>query len=206
MSSQGDTARVYYSDKLKRHGATARGVDWPSAASQYLRFVQLLRICDLNGPFSVNDFGCGYGALLEYFEYRHRGAAILYHGIDISPLMIEAAKLRWKHNARAKFSTASTCQEIADYSLASGVFNVKLNWPVEEWETYVGSILGDLRANSRYGFAVNFMLPPEEPPDQPLLYRTRPERWTGYLNTLGCTVEQVSDYGLREFTLLARID
>ena len=205
MSSQADTARTYYSEKLKRHGATALGVDWPSAASQYLRFVQLLKVCDFSRPFSINDFGCGYGALLEYFEYRHPTAVIHYHGIDISPPMIEAAKRRWRCNTRAKFSTDSTCQEIADYSLASGVFNVKLNWPVDEWEAYVGAILTDLRANSRRGFAVNFMLPLEEPPEQPLLYRTRPEQWTDCLNALGCSVEQISDYGLREFTLLARM-
>ena len=204
MSSPSDTARTYYSEKLKRHGATARGVDWHSTASQYLRFVQLLKVCDFSRPFSINDFGCGYGALLDYFEYRHREAAILYHGIDISPPMIEAAKLRWKHNMQAKFSTDSACREIADYSLASGVFNVKLNLPVEEWEPYVGSILSDLRANSRRGFAVNFMLPLEESSEQPLLYRTRPDRWTDCLNALGCAVEHVSDYGLREFTLLAR--
>jgi trans-aconitate methyltransferase len=205
MSSQGDTARTYYSEKLKRHGATARGVDWPSAASQYLRFVQLLKVCDFSRPFSLNDFGCGYGALLEYFEYRHPKVAILYHGIDISPPMIEAAKLRWKHNTQAKFSTDSACREIADYSLASGVFNVKLNWPIEEWEAYVSSILIDLRANSRRGLAVNFMLPLKEPPEEPLLYRTRPNHWTDCLTALGCSVEQISDYGLREFTLLARI-
>lgn len=204
MSRHSDMARAYYSEKLKRHGATARGVDWPSIASQYLRFVQLLKVCDFSRPFSINDFGCGYGALLDYFEYRHREAAILYHGIDISPPMIEAAKLRWQHNTRANFSTDSRCEGIADYSLASGVFNVKLNWPIDEWEPYVSSILSDLRANSRRGFAVNFMLPFEESSEEPLLYRTRPQRWMDYLTALGCSVEQVSDYGLREFTLLAR--
>jgi len=205
MYSQGDTARTYYSEKLRRHGATARGVDWPSAASQYLRFVQLLKVCDFSRPFSINDFGCGYGALLEYFEYRPPGVAILYHGIDISPAMIEAATHRWRHNTQATFSMDSTCRETADYSLASGVFNVKLNWPVEDWEAYVGSILSDLRANSRLGFSVNFMLPPEQSLEEPLLYRPLPDRWTDYLKALGCAVEQISDYGLREFTLLARI-
>ena len=32
-----------------------------------------------------------------------------------------------------------------------------------------------------------------------------PDRWTDRLNALGCSVEQISDYGLREFTLLARL-
>jgi SAM-dependent methyltransferase len=205
MSSQGDTARTYYSEKLKQHGATARGVDWPSAASQYLRFVQLLKLCDFSRPFSINDFGCGYGALLEYFAYRHPEVAIRYHGIDISPSMIEAAQRRWKHHTPATFSIGSQCREAADYSLASGVFNIKLHWPVEEWEIYVKSILTNLRANSRRGFSVNFMLPLEEPSDEQSLYRTTPDRWIDFLKELDCSAEQISDYGLREFTLLARI-
>ena len=94
--------------------------------------------------------------------------------------MIAAAKRRWKHNTGAKFSTDSACRELADYSLASGVFNVKLNWPVAEWESYVSSILSDLRANSRRGLAVNFMLPLEQSSEQPLLYRTPPDRWVDY--------------------------
>ena len=104
MHSQRDTARTYYTEKLKQHGATARGVDWPSAASQYLRFVQLLKVCDFSRAFSINDFGCGYGALLEYFQFREPRVAIRYHGIDISPPMIEAAQRMWRHNKSVTMS------------------------------------------------------------------------------------------------------
>lgn len=205
MQGQRDTARTYYSEKLKRHGATARGVDWPSAASQYLRFVQLLRVCDFSQPFSLNDFGCGYGALLEYFDYRHPDVAITYHGIDIAPAMIQTARPIWKHNKLATFSIGSECPDVADYSLASGVFNIKLDWPVEAWEAYISSILIDLREKSRLGFSVNFMLPLDEPSDEKSLYRTPPDHWVNFLQALDCSIEQVSNYGLREFTLLARI-
>ncbi len=204
MHRQRETARTYYSEKLRLHGATARGVDWPSAASQYLRFVQLLRVCDFSRPFSINDFGCGYGALLEYFEFRRPGVAIRYHGIDISPPMIEAAQRIWKHNTLATFSIGSECPDVADYSFASGVFNVRLDCATEAWEAYIESILIDLHAKSRLGFSVNFMLPLEAS-DEQSLYRTRPDRWLDFLKALGCATEQVSDYGLREFTLLARI-
>ena len=85
------------------------------------------------------------------------------------------------------------------------MFNIKLDWPVEEWETYVKSILTNLRAKSRRGFSVNFMLPLEEPSDEQSLYRTTPAHWMDFLKELDCSAEQVSDYGLREFTLLARI-
>lgn len=202
-----DTARAYYTGKLRRHGATARGVDWSSAASQYLRFAQLVKVCDLRRPFSLNDFGCGYGALLEYFDFRHPDLTVRYHGIDISPEMIEAARAKWAHKPAATFSVGAQCPDIADYSVASGVFNVKLDWPVAPWEAYVRSILADLRAKSRRGFAVNFMLPlDDEPSAEQALYRTLPEPWTGFLaSELGCAADTLADYGQREFTLLARI-
>src|SRR5215470_13659193 len=103
------TVRAYYSAKIQRHGPTPRGVDWPNAVSQYLRFAQLLKICDFARPFSLNDFGCGYGALLEYLAMRHVDAAIAYRGVDISPAMIAAARERWKNNPRATFAVGSRC-------------------------------------------------------------------------------------------------
>ena len=197
--------RDYYSGTIERHGPAPLGVDWPNAASQYLRFVQLLKVCDFERPFSLNDFGCGYGALLEYLARRHAGAEVAYRGIDISRSMIAAARKRWATNGRAKFAVGSRCGQMADYSLASGTFNVRLGHPVADWETYVESILADMRANSRTGFAVNFMLPHDDKPTENELYRSRPQRWVGFCRKeLGCSVRLLRNYGLREFTLLIR--
>src|SRR5262249_10395297 len=161
------------------------------------------KACDLSQTFSVNDFGCGYGALLDYFKFRGIGTPVRYTGIDISAEMIAAARAKWSRRAETAFVVGAACPGPADYWIASGVFNVKLGWPVDAWEAYVASILRDLGANSRIGFAVNFMLPLKGASD-PRLYRTGPDRWIGFLrDALGCTAELVSDYGLNEFTLLA---
>ncbi len=94
---------------------------------------------------------------------------------------------------------------MADYSVASGVFNVRLGQPVEAWEAYIGQILHDLFNHSRIGFAVNFLLPHDNAPAERELYRTRRSRWVTYCREeLGCTVKPLTGYGLREFTLLAR--
>ena len=119
--------------------------------------------------------------------------------------MIAAAQSLWRDKTDAGFTVGSRCRRAADYSLASGVFNVRLGWPVAEWEAYVASILGDLRDNSTRGFAVNFMLPLESGPSEEGLYRTLPDPWIDFCTgKLGCTAELLTDYGLREFTLLAR--
>jgi SAM-dependent methyltransferase len=206
VEGQRETARTYYKERLRQHGASARGVDWPSAASQYLRFAQLLKVCDLTQAFSVNDFGCGYGALLDYFAFRGIDTPIRYTGIDVSAEMVAAARTKWSDRPATEFLVAATCRGIADYSVASGIFNVKLDWPVGTWEIYVESILRDLCTNSRRGFSVNFIQVLDGSSD-PRLYRTNPDRWIAFLrDELGRPPELISDYGLNEFTLLARKD
>src|SRR5258707_14139343 len=79
----------YYSKKIAVHGATARGVDWNSPESQRLRFVQLLKLTDHGQPFTINDYGCGYGALADYL--KDKAYAFQYCGFDISPRMIAKA-------------------------------------------------------------------------------------------------------------------
>jgi SAM-dependent methyltransferase len=196
--------RNYYSGTLERHGPTPLGVDWPNAVSQHLRFVQLLKIVDFERPFSMNDFGCGYGALLEFLAMRHGEAAVTYRGIDISSAMVAAARQRWSKHKRATFAVGSRCDQVADYSLASGIFNVRLGHPIAEWEAYLESILEDLHASSRLGFAVNFMLPHDAGPTVEGLYRSEPRRWMEFCEKLGGSVELLGKYGLREFTLLIR--
>lgn len=200
-----ETVGNYYSEKLKRHGAAPCGVDWPSTASQFLRFAQLVKVCDVSRPFSLNDFGCGYGALLAYLADRHPPVVVTYRGIDIAPDMIGAARQRWSQTPRAEFAVGSACGALADYSVASGVFNVRLGWPVATWESYVQSVLSDLHASSRIGFSVNFMSPQADAAAGENLYRAEPERWIGFCaGALGCAVEPISRYGLPEFTLLVR--
>jgi hypothetical protein len=50
----------YYSDKISQFGCTPNGVDWNGKESQFIRFNQLLKICEQDDLFSLGDFGCGY--------------------------------------------------------------------------------------------------------------------------------------------------
>src|SRR4029079_5182143 len=77
-----DAVRRYYSEKIVEHGPSAKGADWRDEASQELRFEQLLEVCDLSTPFTINDYGCGYGALATYLE--ERGLDYRYPGFDLS--------------------------------------------------------------------------------------------------------------------------
>jgi SAM-dependent methyltransferase len=173
-----------------------------------MRFVQLLRLCDFSIAFSLNDLGCGYGALLTYLAKYHAETEVDYLGIDLSAAMVRRAKRLQQRYGTLSFVRGSVSPRLADYSVASGIFNVKLHHSVESWERFVHKTLLDMHAASRRGFAVNFMAPLG--PGQPAkieLYRTAPDPWALYCKEeLGCSVEVLQDYGMREFTLLVRAE
>lgn len=197
----------YYGERLRRFGATAPGVDWPNRPNQELRFIPLLKVCDFAQPCSLNDVGCGYGALRALLSRRQRGARIDYVGTDVSLAMVAAARRRWRHRADCRFEQADGAVRVADWSLASGLFNVKLDCPLPDWEALVARTLANLQRHSRRGYAVNFVLPPAPGQASPAqLYRPPPERWLAHLarHQPGCQVTLLRGYGLPEFTLLVR--
>ena len=197
---------AYYAGTLAQHGATPRGVDWSCKPTQALRFIQLLRLCSFDSDFSLNDIGCGYGALRGFLRQRHRRAQVDYLGVDLSAAMIDSARERWGHWPHTRFETADAALRMADYGLASGVFNVRLHHADTDWEAWVAHTLKSLHASSRIGFSVNFLLPALPDESSPTtLYRPPIERWTRYCeSTLETTVEPVTGYGMREYTLLVR--
>lgn len=199
----------YYSARVAKYGATPRGVDWSCQATQDLRFVQLLKLCDFSAPFSLNDIGCGYGALCAYLARRHPQAAIDYLGIDLSLAMVSRARRRFSASGR-RFKVGKVSPRRATYSVASGIMNINVGGSRASWEAFVAEMLADLCRASLRGFSVNFIIgevagtaDADAAPVQ--LYRTSPEPWIQYCEReLGCTVETIDGYGMNEVTLLAR--
>jgi len=200
---------AYYSARVARYGATPLGVDWSCQATQSLRFVQLLKICDFSAPFTLNDIGCGYGALAAFLPMRYPEAKIDYLGFDLSRAMISRARRRFSSPDR-RFFVGTVSPRIADYSVASGIMNVSCSYSRAIWEDFVAATLSEMRRTSRVGFSVNFLSDvgsAKADASVGTLYRTIPDPWLRYCERdLGCSVEIIDDYGMREFTLLVRCD
>jgi SAM-dependent methyltransferase len=200
-----DRVAAYYGAKLVRHGATPQGVDWSCSATQWLRFVQLLKLCTFDSPFSLIDVGCGYGALVTFLRARHPGVRVDYLGIDLCAAMVKCARRIHRGRPATLFQAGRSCPHQADYALASGIMNVTLGCPRPIWEYSVGASLIDLRRMGRRGFAVNFLTAAPEGSPPEMLYCADPARWAAFCRAeLGCDVEVLDGYGMREFTLLAR--
>ncbi|WP_208949731.1 class I SAM-dependent methyltransferase [Achromobacter aegrifaciens] len=192
----------YYSAKLKDHGTTAKGVDWSSADSQILRFEQLLRILRENEDFSLNDLGCGYGALLHHLQSSY--PRFSYMGVDVSEAMIEAASR--DAPAHAAFHLGSEPQSVADYSVASGIFNVRLSQSESDWAAYMHATVDVLDRSSSKGFAFNCLTSYSDSDKmRPDLHYADPCYWFDLCKRkYSRSVALLHDYGLYEFTLLVR--
>ena len=196
----------YYTGRLQEHGATARGVDWNSEESQRLRFKELARLWENENQgddLSVIDFGCGYGALLEYLH--DRAGAFEYHGFDISEAMIREANARGR-GARARFTTSLADLTRADYVVASGVFNVKLNSDANVWDEYMTRTIETMAALAARGFAFNALTSYSDPEKRREdLYYADPLRWFDHCKRkYSRFVTLLHDYPLYEFTILVR--
>jgi SAM-dependent methyltransferase len=201
-----DKVRVYYDTALERHGATSRGVDWSSDESQRLRFDQLARIWegDECRPASLIDYGCGYGALVPYL--RERNLAFEYTGFDISPAMIAKAG-QLSPGPGAGFVIDEALLKAADYVVASGIFNVKLDTPHEAWLEYVLETLERLAGLATTGFAFNVLSSYSDPERRrPDLFYADPRFLFDHCKRrFSKAVALLHDYPLYEFTLLVRM-
>jgi len=193
----------YYSQRAQIFGATPAGVDWNSEASQRLRFKQLLQIT-ANQPYSLNDMGCGYGALLEYL--RAEGAEVDYLGYDLSTEMISNAKAKFADKTGVAFLCADQAGRQADYAVASGLLSVKQDVAVQDWEVFVFNMINQLNQESRLGFSFNCLtLYSDQEKMKPHLYYGDPCRFFDYCKrNFSRNVALLHDYDLYEFTILVR--
>jgi SAM-dependent methyltransferase len=195
----------YYAAKLAGYGATPRGVDWSCTRTQRLRFAQLLRICPTNAPFSLIDLGCGYGALATFLAKHWSAASVEYLGIDLSSEMVRRGRRRHSNDCRVRFAVGRNVLESSDYVVASGIMNVMVGFSRLTWEKFVTTMLFDMHRMSKIGFAVNFLKKPSQQSQPGPLYCTTPAKWARFCEQeFGRSIEILDDYGLQEFTLLAR--
>jgi SAM-dependent methyltransferase len=198
-----DRVRGYYDGKFRAHGPTPRGVDWNSEESQHLRFAQLARLWDGDPGASVLDYGCGYGALAAWLRARgHHGA---YVGFDLSAAMTCAAAARAADLPDCRFTTDRASLQPADFAVASGVLNVRMDVPEAAWTEYVLATIADLAAVGHRGFAFNALTRHSDPARRRAdLHYADPLDLFDHCRRFSPLVALLHDYPLYEFTILVR--
>jgi SAM-dependent methyltransferase len=145
----------YYTDKILKNGLTPQGVDWNSAESQNLRFEILSTDIHASKHFSVIDYGCGYGSMFNFYKTQYHDFDFL--GYDISEEMINNAKKIHSVDKNAKWFTDIKEVPNADFVIASGIFNVRLENSEKDWLVYILDTLKTINEKSTKGFSFNML-------------------------------------------------
>jgi len=190
--------------KLKKHGTNHKGVDWKSLESQELRFVKLFELIDKREPaFDVLDYGCGYGALLDYLNIHYKN--FIYSGYDISEQMIFNAKLIFRSKAYTWYTNLDNKKKFS-YVVASGLFNVKLSYTEGEWKDYIIETLDKINFISNKGFSFNILstFSDKEKMTDKLFYADPSFLFNHCKKKYSKHVSLLHDYPLYEFTIIVK--
>lgn len=194
----------YFTSTLEAGGVSPTGVGWNGFDSQRIRFEQMCKLIDVSAPFSVNDLGCGYGALYDHLVQN--GHAVDYAGYDISPAMVETARTHLEGASSVAIKRANKPSRIADYSFASGLFNVRMDHSDDAWLAYILTTLDALNHASGQGFAFNALTvysDPEKMRDD-LYYADPLVLFDHCKRHYSRKVALLHDYDLYDFTILVR--
>jgi SAM-dependent methyltransferase len=196
----------YYTEKVKKYGATPRGVDWNGEESQTIRFEQLSKII-IKDNFTLADIGCGYGKYSEYLELNYTDYT--YTGYDLSKEMLyNAIKLYKTDNVNFLHIDKLDTVLAIDYSIASGIFSVKMEHTESEWLLYILETLEIINKISTNGFAFNMLTKySDKEYMRDNLYYADPLFFFDYCkNNFSRNVSLNHDYDLYEFTILVKKD
>lgn len=152
----------HYETCLEQHGAIPKGVDWPNARDLSTRFNVMLDISRNHHPrhpMALLDLGCGYGALLDHINALQQIKRFTYHGIDMSPKMIQAAINRHPNHffEERNILTNPLSSSSVDYVLMNGLFTEKRSLTQAEMTQFFIKMVQNSFKASRIGIAFNVM-------------------------------------------------
>jgi SAM-dependent methyltransferase len=183
-----------YEDRLEKYGRSVKTMGWRDKDQQYLRFKILSEIGELDGK-KILDVGCGFG---DFFDYlKNNGIDVDYHGFDISPKIIAAAK---RHHPDLIFEEkdilAEEMDEKFDYVFESGILNKK---NLDNC-MYAKAIISKMYNLCTEGISFNVMTNYVDYREDYLFYYS-PEKIFAFCKKLSKFVVLRHDYPLYEFTM-----
>jgi SAM-dependent methyltransferase len=192
-----------YTEGLQKYGPESRSVGWKTPESQRLRFEKLVQVVqDRKEAITVTELGCGYGALFPFlieagFDVR------VFLGYDISSAMLDAARNSVK-DSRAEFIHAPEVTHRADYTFASGIFNVRFDIEEDLWLSYVERTLDNMNDHSEKGFSFNMLTTYVDYREKHLFYGNPFHFFDVCRKRFSKKVSLLHDYDLWEWTMIVK--
>ena len=198
----------YFSEKLEEFGATAKGVDYNGPEAQERRFEQLMKIIQPAQPFTIIDYGCGYGAMFDFLNGK--AWKFEYFGLDVIEKMVIAGRDSHKNLPNAHFTTYERDLPTADYLVAGSIFNIKLDSAYEDWQDAVVKTLYQMNRLCSKGFSFNMLTKysdADRMAQRPDLFYADPLFFFDLCKRkFSRNIALLHDYGLYDFTILVRKD
>jgi SAM-dependent methyltransferase len=202
-----DRIDLFYQQRLKENGPGSKGVGWKDDFAQKIRFEQLIKVIQKNTAFTINDLGCGVGDLV-FFLNEKEGYDFKYFGYDVLEEMITNAKKIQANTSYTSFFQISQLNDlqIADYTVASGIFNARHGISDEHWKSHILETIKFMNLKSKKGFAFNALTSYS---DKHLmvdeLFYADPLWLFDYCKrNFSRHVALLHDYGIYDFTILVR--
>ena len=147
-----------YSSRFRKYGPSPSSVLWLNDQRQLKRFEVIansIATADFTSLDTIVDFGCGYGAFLEFLYKQKQLTPAHYYGLDLSVEMIEFCQSKFK-SKRVSFFKKSQLDFDVSFSIISGAFNRSATYDVSMWENYVFSNLSKIWGCTKKAMIFNF--------------------------------------------------
>lgn len=147
-----------YDNNLEEFGTKTQAIGWKSTEQLEMRYRRILSVVDESDReygSSFNDYGCGYGAMLDYMA-KEKFKINEYNGYDISQNMLDQLIAR-KSTFQVNAFCESQIKTLADYSVVCGTFNVRFESSDQAWNDFIKKTLHNLNDFSRKGFSFNLL-------------------------------------------------
>ena len=197
----------FYTTHLKEFGNSSQGMGWKDDQAQWIRFAQLSKVIAEKRNFSINDLGCGAGRFYKYLQTEDYVPSI-YYGYDILDEMIQLSKKNLSTDAGIILKKIQSAEDMsrADYTIASGIFNVKYDAEEADWHHHVLKTLEIMNEKSNSGFSFNLLTSYSDKEFmQAYLYYADPLFFFDFCKrNFSKNVALLHDYFQYDFTILVR--
>lgn len=196
-----------YYTVLKSEEDKSRRVGWKNSTAQTIRFDQISSLFNKNEEFTLNDLGCGLGHLLEYLNYKEHKYSH-YYGYDLMAEMVEQCQEIHKYSKNSSFKLIEESSDmiISDYTVASGIFNLKHGASDKEWIEYIQRTIEKMWEKSNMGIAFNMLTYySDETHKKKNLYYSSPEGIFSFCaRHITRNIALLHDYEQFDFTVILR--
>jgi SAM-dependent methyltransferase len=163
----------------------------------------MFRAVDGRNSFTVLDVGCGPGYAIPFLEGKFGAAFSGYLGVDVSEMLISAARARWpRYEFAVRDIVADPLPELSyDHVVLNGVITAKFNLPYTEMEQFAMTLLSAAWQSAKVCLSFNVMNTHVDWQRDDLFHWPMDSAAAFCVKHLCRNINVLADYGLYEYTV-----